>query len=281
MGLRHLLPAILATILVAGPAHAAEETEQIAVRPAPHPTAAVGLVLKDGVGTCTGSLIAPDLVLTAAHCAEGLGPDRSRPDPVPDRRLPRPHARGHPAARIVLHPLYPTDAEQSGVERRTGYDLALLRLAAPVPAEAATPLVPARDVVAAPRLLIASYRGGRGERARERTCPVIDATDRMIRMGCDVRPGESGCARAPARAGRPGPRRRPFGPGRERPAEARHRRRVGPHRPAPGAHGAGPPRPLNAPKRLPTSLEPGATKGPAADGPSGKEGRTSLSLNGG
>jgi V8-like Glu-specific endopeptidase len=23
-------------------------------------------------------------------------------------------------------------------------------------------------------------------------CPVIDAGDRMIRMGCDVRPGESG-----------------------------------------------------------------------------------------
>jgi hypothetical protein len=96
------------------------------------------------------------------------------------------------AARIVLHPLYPTDAERAGVERRTGYDLALLRLAAPVPATAAAPLIPTRNVVAVPRLLVASYRGGHGERARERTCPVIDATDRMIRMGCDVRPGESG-----------------------------------------------------------------------------------------
>jgi hypothetical protein len=97
-----------------------------------------------------------------------------------------------PAARIVRHPLYPNDGERVGVERRTGYDLALLRLAAPVPDTVASPLVPSRAVVAEPRLLIASYRGGRGERARERTCPVIAASDRMIEMGCDVRPGESG-----------------------------------------------------------------------------------------
>ena len=80
----------------------------------------------------------------------------------------------------------------AGVERRTGYDLALLRLVSPVPETAAFPLAPTREAVVEPRLLIASYRGGKGERARERTCPVIDATDRMIRMGCDVRPGESG-----------------------------------------------------------------------------------------
>jgi protease YdgD len=190
MGLRDLLPAVLAAaILGAGPAHAAGQTG----RNLPHPTAAVGLVLKDGVGTCTGALIAADLVLTAAHCAEGLGPGA---DPGRLRFRTGAYPGLTPvdiaAARIVLHPLYPAEGEPSEVERRTGYDLALLRLAAPVPAEAAAPLAPARGVAAAPRLLIASYRGGKGERARERTCPVIDATDRMIRMGCDVRPGESG-----------------------------------------------------------------------------------------
>ena len=97
-----------------------------------------------------------------------------------------------PAARIVIHPLYPRDGETSGLERRTGYDLALVRLASPVPETAATPLVATRGPVVESRLLIASYRGGRGERARERMCPVISASDRMIRMGCDVRSGESG-----------------------------------------------------------------------------------------
>jgi protease YdgD len=159
----------------------------------PHPTAAVGLILKDGVGTCTGSLIAPDLVVTAAHCAEGIAPG-SEPARLRFRTGAYPGLAPveRPAARLVLHPLYPAPGEEAGVERRTGYDLALLRLAEPVPAASATPLVVTRAAVVEHRLLIATYRGGQGARARERTCPVIEASDGMIRMGCDVRPGESG-----------------------------------------------------------------------------------------
>jgi protease YdgD len=192
MSPRAILVAVLAGhLLAAGAVRAADEVQPIAVPVPPHPTAAVGVVLRDGVGTCTGSLIAPDLILTAAHCAQGLGADPARlrfrtgayPGLTPVEI---------PAARIVLHPLYPADGEPAGVEQRTGYDLALVRLAAPVPETAAFPLVPSREPVVGPRLLIASYRGGKGERAREHTCPVIGATDRMIRMGCDVRPGESG-----------------------------------------------------------------------------------------
>ena len=194
MSLRRVSLAALASLVVAtGSARAVDRLEPVAVPFAPHPTAAVGLVLRDGVGTCTGSLIAADLILTAAHCAEGLaGGEESGRLRFRTGAYPGLEPVEISAARVVLHPLYPQDDEKLGVERRTGYDLALLRLASPVPEAAARPLVPSREAVVAPRLLIASYRGGKGVRARERTCPVISATDRMIEMGCDVRPGESG-----------------------------------------------------------------------------------------
>lgn len=158
---------------------------------APHPTAAVGVILRGGVAVCTGALIAPDLVVTAAHCldAEGSDPTRIR---FRTGAYPGSAAVEGGAVRIVRHPLYPGAGESAPVDRRAGYDLALVRLAAPVPASVALPLALARGATVASRLLVASYRGGQGERARERMCPVIEAGDRMIRMGCDVRPGESG-----------------------------------------------------------------------------------------
>jgi protease YdgD len=194
MGLRTLLPALAATlVLLAAAAHAADEALPIAVPLPPHPTAAVGVILRDGTGMCTGSLIAPDLILTAAHCVVSIGPDG---DPARLRfrtgAYPGLTPVEVPAARIVIHPLYPRGGETAELERRTGYDLALLRLVEPVPETAAAPLAATRERAVENRLLIASYRGGQGDRARERTCPVINATDRMIRMGCDVRPGESG-----------------------------------------------------------------------------------------
>ncbi len=194
MGLRTLLPALAATLLLhTAAARAADEAQPIAVPLSPHPTAAVGLILRDGTGVCTGSLIAPDVILTAAHCVVAIGPDG---DPARLRfrtgAYPGLAPAEVPAVRIVVHPLYPRGGEKAELERRTGYDLALVRLAEPIPETAAAPLAATRDGVMEDRLLIASYRGGQGERARERTCPVIDATDRMIRMGCDVRSGESG-----------------------------------------------------------------------------------------
>ncbi len=42
------------------------------------------------------------------------------------------------------------------------------------------------------RLLLASYRGGRGERARERRCEVFPGPPELAALGCEVASGESG-----------------------------------------------------------------------------------------
>ena len=73
----------------------------------------MGVVLKDGTAVCTGSLIAADLVLTAAHCAEGFGPGAD-----PGRLRFRTGAYPGlvplelPAARIVFATDYPQEVRK-------------------------------------------------------------------------------------------------------------------------------------------------------------------------
>ncbi len=73
---------------------------------------------------CSGAAIAPQLVLTAAHCVMGGGSVRVV---SLDRRF---RGRNHPVAAVLPHPSF-----VPGTTPRTqpGADLALLRLAAPLP----------------------------------------------------------------------------------------------------------------------------------------------------
>lgn len=68
---------------------------------------------------CSGTLIARDLVLTAAHCVAAGGDFSVNTG-----------AGSIPVARIVLHPSFRTDTYQT---RRPSPDMAILKLSAPVP----------------------------------------------------------------------------------------------------------------------------------------------------
>lgn len=78
----------------------------------------------DAAGFCTGTVLAPTVVMTAAHCAPDGGELRIYdPDQGPTALLP--------VAAVRRHPDYRTDAVRT---RQRSIDLALIRLAAPLPA---------------------------------------------------------------------------------------------------------------------------------------------------
>ena len=95
------------------------------------------MVLNARGGVCSAVVVAPDVVLTAAHCAAGSS----------DHRIHYRDAAGAtvlvaPAA-IKLHPGFSPSAEKT---RRRSVDLALLRMPSPLPATF-TPAALAADVV--------------------------------------------------------------------------------------------------------------------------------------
>lgn len=78
---------------------------------------------------CSGALVAPDVVLTAAHCLQVFGPEGAYEVFLGTRLLPEPEPGGRfvRVARAVVHPGY--------VRGSHAWDVALLRLAAPVAVE--------------------------------------------------------------------------------------------------------------------------------------------------
>jgi protease YdgD len=154
----------------------------------------VNIATTSGRSMCTGTLIGEDLVLTAAHCVmnprTGTAYQPAAVHFVAGWR--RGQKVGHSkAAAITIHPDYAM-AERLDVEQ-IGTDLALIRLADPIPRAKA----PFFGMAPAPRpgtsLTLISYRQDRPHAlTRQKGCEIIGIHDAVMALSCNVTFGASG-----------------------------------------------------------------------------------------
>jgi len=141
--------------------------------------------------TCSASLVAPDVVLTAAHCvAKYLNTKNEKPIPQVFRPGIGLNAETYSIDRIVLHPLYNRIIGPSRWALR--FDFAAVHLATPVPPEIAEPFDVGAEAQVGEKLFIVSWRNHNNPQPRQRACEVMNGARGLVTLACKVSGGESG-----------------------------------------------------------------------------------------
>ncbi len=145
-------------------------------------------------GFCTAALIAPDLILTAAHCL--YDKQTGGRFPIEQMKFLADWRLGRAAAyRSIRRAVQPKDYVYSSEDKiaRIGHDLALLQLDQPIRLASIQPFETGTDVKTGDAVGVVSYAKDRPDApSLQQMCHVLGMQPGVVVLNCDVDFGSSG-----------------------------------------------------------------------------------------
>ncbi len=155
---------------------------------------AVGRLNFGGRAFCTGALIAPDLVLTAAHCLFEKGSGRQYGAGEIEFLAGWRNGRANAKARVrraIAHPNF--EYQQDNRVTRVAYDLALLQLERPIRKLSITPFATEVRPRKGAEVGVVSYGRGRADSpSLQEVCYVLARRSGTLVLSCEADFGSSG-----------------------------------------------------------------------------------------